>query len=449
MAPRILLIDDDRFARQVYGDALREAGYEVETAADGEAGLEALSRAQGTAGHVDVVILDMLLPGMDGHAVLSEARRIDPDVGVVVISALDRVDSAVRAIKAGAFDYLLKPVNSETLRIVVQRCLELRELLRENEGLKAHLALSQAGARITSDTERGQVYRHLVDALLGHTRAHRVLVVAEEEDRPVTLADAGEGPPAEALLPSPVVLQTVAGSPGFHEISLHEGHAVASALPEVESPTAVLLVSQSPLGETDLGRASFLLRHAAQALAALRRLEAAQELAYEDDLTGLYNARYLDRALDEALERAHSMGVPFSVLFLDLDHFKAVNDRYGHLAGSHLLAEVARVLKACIREDDKAVRYGGDEYVVLLPETRADAALRIAERIRQQVASHRFVLPNGEEVAVTVSIGVAAHPEHALNKEGILDQADAALYRGKRSRRNVVFLAGGEDAAQA
>ena len=441
MPRRVLLIDDDRFARQVYGDALRGAGYAVETAEDGEHGLEALARGQKAGQAFDVVVLDMLLPGMDGLTVLAEVRRIDPDVGVVVITALDRVDSAVRAIKAGAYDYLLKPVNSETLSIAVERAIELRSLLRENEGLKAHLALMEAGARLTSDLDRERVARRLVDALLAHTGAERVLVLGREDGRLVTLADGGEGPPAEALRPSPEALGRLAAAEGVEPVPLDAGGALGAAIPPGAAEATVLLFSNAPFGEEDRLRAAFLLRHAAQALETAGHLESARELAFEDDLTGLYNARYLDSALDELLERSHSLGAPFSVLFLDLDHFKIINDRYGHLAGSELLKEVAVLLRQSIREDDRAIRYGGDEYVVLLPETPAEMALQVAERIRSRIAAHGFSLGGEESAHITVSIGVASYPLHAVEKTALLDLADRALYRGKRAHRNVVYLA--------
>ena len=162
-----------------------------------------------------------------------------------------------------------------------------------------------------------------------------------------------------------------------------------------------------------------------------------EDLAYLDDLTRLYNARYLDEALEREL---HGKG-PFSLLFLDLDHFKSVNDTHGHLVGSKLLVEAARVVKSCTRDQDVVARWGGDEYVVLLRETDSGGALKVAERIRRTVESHSFLAREGYGLGVTVCIGVASHPEHGVDRRTLLDLADRAMYRGKRTSRNVVYVA--------
>ena len=126
---------------------------------------------------------------------------------------------------------------------------------------------------------------------------------------------------------------------------------------------------------------------------------------------------------------------------MDLDHFKAVNDQHGHLSGSRLLVEVARVLRSCVRDEDVVVRYGGDEYVVLLVGIDSGGGLKVAERIRRAIEDHRFLSREGARVRVTASIGLASFPEHAGSKAEILDFADRAMYRGKRSTRNVVYMA--------
>jgi two-component system, cell cycle response regulator len=118
-----------------------------------------------------------------------------------------------------------------------------------------------------------------------------------------------------------------------------------------------------------------------------------------------------------------------------------VNDEYGHLSGSRLLVEVARVLRSCVRDEDVVVRYGGDEYVVLLVGIDSGGGLKVAERIRRAIEDHRFLSREGSRVRVTASIGLASYPEHARSKGEILDLADRAMYRGKRSSRNVVYMA--------
>ena len=186
---------------------------------------------------------------------------------------------------------------------------------------------------------------------------------------------------------------------------------------------------------------NFFQRQARLALINAERSAQAQSLIYIDDLTKLYNGRYLNVVLDREMKRSERYRNFFCVLFMDIDFFKRVNDAHGHLVGSRVLVEVGTVLRACVRDSDTVVRYGGDEFVVLLVETNADEAMIVAERMRRMVEAEAFVKEGGLEVRLTISIGIAAFPEHATTKQNLLTLADQAMYRGKESTRNVVYLA--------
>ncbi len=186
---------------------------------------------------------------------------------------------------------------------------------------------------------------------------------------------------------------------------------------------------------------NFFHRQVRFALLNAERGAQAQNLIYIDDLTKLYNSRYLNVVLDRELKRSERYRNFFSVLFMDLDFFKRVNDAHGHLVGTRVLVEAGQVLKQCVRETDTVVRYGGDEFVVLLVETKADEALVVAERMRRMVEQMSFGNELGLDLRLTISIGIAAFPEHALTKQHLLNLADQAMYRGKDSTRNVVYLA--------
>lgn len=159
-----------------------------------------------------------------------------------------------------------------------------------------------------------------------------------------------------------------------------------------------------------------------------------------DDLTRLYNLRYLHQALEAEIRRARRYGTSVSVVFMDLDGFKQVNDRYGHRTGSLTLAEVARVVTWSVREADLVARYGGDEFVVILPETSARRAVQVAERVRSRIERHVF---GGDslQIALTACFGVACYPEHASETGRLMELADAAMYRAKQSKKNAVRLA--------
>src|SRR5262245_63527185 len=160
-----------------------------------------------------------------------------------------------------------------------------------------------------------------------------------------------------------------------------------------------------------------------------------------DDLTRLYNVRYLYQTLDAELRRARRYGSAVSVVFMDLDGFKTVNDAYGHRAGSATLTEVAQVITKTVRDSDFIARYGGDEFVLMLPETPAKRALHMAERVRQRIAGHRFKGGVGADIYLTASFGVASFPEHATQAEKLIELADAAMYEAKQRNKNNVKLA--------
>lgn len=160
-----------------------------------------------------------------------------------------------------------------------------------------------------------------------------------------------------------------------------------------------------------------------------------------DDLTRLYNVRYLYQTLEGEIRRARRYGSAVSVVFMDLDGFKTVNDVYGHRAGSATLTEVAEVITRSVRESDFVARYGGDEFVLMLPETPAERGLQMAERVRLRIAGHRFRGGVGADIYLTASFGVASFPEHDTQAEKLIELADAAMYEAKQRDKNNVRIA--------
>ncbi|MBI3990478.1 MAG: diguanylate cyclase [candidate division NC10 bacterium] len=155
-----------------------------------------------------------------------------------------------------------------------------------------------------------------------------------------------------------------------------------------------------------------------------------------DDLTTAYNRRYLELYLDEEIERARRFCRPFSILFFDLDHLKTINDKYGHLCGSQVLREVATLLQGRLRRIDKIFRFGGDEFVITLPETDSQGAFRVAQRLRRALRGHRFLIQEGVRTAITASFGIATYPYDGTTKEGLIRHADAAMYQVKETTRD-------------
>ncbi|HSP82061.1 MAG TPA: diguanylate cyclase [Myxococcaceae bacterium] len=435
---RILLLDDERLARTLYGDVLRGAGHEVTAVASIPETKEALAR-----GPYDIVVTDFILPEGGGMDVLHYTKERYPDTEVLVITGLDKVAPAVHAIKSGAAEYLVKPVAPEVLEHAVRRALATRSLLQENASLRRHVSLLETGQRISTTLDRQQLASITGAALQSWASASAVLLFERDTaGQPRLLGTEGLSSPEQAALLSWLAphlesreTQRLEGAPGPWPYAL--------SLPALEGEellgSAVLLFPTLP-PERIAEATSFLTNCLALALRTLGRFAEVEDLAYLDDLTHLFNLRYLHRVMDREVKNAqHTQGV-FSVLFMDLDSFKSINDTHGHLVGSQLLVEAAHILRGCVRDQDVVARYGGDEYVVLLRGTDSGGALRVAERIRHTLETHRFLAREGFALALTTSIGVASFPEHARDKASLLELADRALYQGKRTR-NTVCLA--------
>ncbi|MDP1824685.1 MAG: diguanylate cyclase [Archangium sp.] len=442
---QILLVDDEKVARSLYSDFLAGAGHEVTAVGSVAEAKEALAKTR-----FALLVTDLILPQSDGMALLQYVRSTQPDVEVLVITALDKVEPAVRAIKSGAADYLVKPVQPEVLAHAVNRALTQHTLLKENEALRTHVALLEAGQRIATTLERDHLFEATASAFQSMCAADAVVVFVKEAGGQLELASfqGFADVPREPV--EKQTLQIVREAVGKidragQEIAIEDlGFDTAFLVPVYEGDAmygAVLLFFRDDISDAGVSGAPFLARHLGLALKNLGKFAAVEDLVYLDDLTHLFNSRYLQLVLDKEFKSQATNDKPFALAFLDLDYFKSINDTHGHLVGSKLLVEVARVLKNCVRDNDIVCRWGGDEYVLLLRGTDSGGALKVAERIRRSIESHRFLAREGFSLSISTCIGIASYPEHAQDQETLVDLADRAMYRGKKGTRNIIYMA--------
>ena len=226
-----------------------------------------------------------------------------------------------------------------------------------------------------------------------------------------------------ACKPSSIISVPVSGKNGVYGV-LEVLNLKPSALPFTQRDTELL------------GK---LAGHVAIAIEKIKLQQKLEDLVVTDDLTNLFNTRYLNRSIESEIARSERYGLSVSLIFMDIDHFKDINDNFGHLVGSKLLVEVGQILIRELRNIDVVARYGGDEFVLVLPQTTLTNAINIAERLRKAIARAPFLASEGLSLKLTASFGVAAYPDSAKSKEELLRLADESMYRVKNRTRNGVY----------
>jgi diguanylate cyclase (GGDEF)-like protein len=443
--PTILVVDDESFFRKVFSDILAEEGrYHIETAASGVAALKRLETR-----NFDIILSDLVMPEISGLDLLRRTRNLIPPPEVILATSNASVEMAVKALKNGARDYLLKPCPPDQLKHIVRTCLEQRRLLDENCLLRDQIRLYQQGQILATQLDVSTLLHDSLHALLHELGTGRACAFFSE-DGSVTMTTVNPQmtePEARAL--SHALVPRIAN---MSRVCMLYGKDIADheALPadlrslwilplKAEKDFRGAIILCNPAG-ADLpvdfpeGALSFLAEQIALGFRNACQYEGARGLIYTDDLTGLYNYRFLQVALAQEVRRAERYGLEFTVAFIDLDMFKGVNDRHGHLVGSDLLKQVAAQLKTCIRDADMLFRYGGDEFTALLIETGSEGAKIVSERFRKTVEDLEYVTDQGEICRLTATVGYATYPRHAKTQAELIDLADKAMYQGKLDR---------------
>lgn len=234
-------------------------------------------------------------------------------------------------------------------------------------------------------------------------------------------------------------LYVIDGTHGLLLVPLKSGEDLIGVL-------RIPIPAGAQLSEPRLADLRRYLRLLLQVLGSVYMQTRSHDLAMRDDLTKSFNRRFFESYLDEEIERSRRYGGFFSIIFLDLDDLKSVNNRHGHLVGSRTLQEVAKRILGAVRGIDKVVRFGGDEFCVILPQTDFEQAAAVANRIRKSLTAGKFFIEPDIEVSISASFGIASYPTHAITKEDLIRRADLAMYRVKSTTKNAVGIATVEDA---
>ncbi|EJL26485.1 diguanylate cyclase (GGDEF) domain-containing protein [Caulobacter sp. AP07] len=449
MSARILVVDDIEANVRLLEAKLSAEYYQVSTANDGPTAL-----AMAADELPDVILLDVMMPGMDGFTVCKKLKE-DPvtrHIPVVLVTALDGRADRIQGLEAGASDFLTKPIDDVMLFARVRSLTRFKlviDELRQREASGRRMGVI-AGAASRLDGLGGRVL--IVDD--NERQAQRVAAELAVEHRPVIESD-----PAKAQISAggPVDLIIInAAAKGFDGLrfaaSLRSDERTRHLpiLAMVDPDERPRLVKALEIGINDIlprpidpqelsARVKTQIQRKRYTDYLRQNLDHSLELAVTDQLTGLHNRRYMSGQLDSLVKRAALGGDPVAALLIDIDHFKKINDGFGHDVGDEVLREFALRLASNVRAIDLPCRYGGEEFTVIMPDTQLADALRIAERIRMHVSGSPFRVAHGSELlTVTISIGVSATSGPNDTPETLLKRADEAVYEAKASGRNAV-----------
>ncbi len=454
MTARILVVDDILANVRLLEAKLTAEYFDVVTAMNGLDALEAIQRTK-----PDIVLLDVMMPGIDGIEV---CKRIKADaatqhIPVVMVTALDQPEDRVRGLEAGADDFLTKPVNDISLFCRIKSLVRLKMLTDELRvrSVSGH----NAGLLSSDDYREGDTGGHILLVDPKDSSAERIVASFEPGHRITRVNAIHEATEAATETDEPYELVVV-----NFDREHYDGLRLCSLLKSTEGTrqTPILVIvdpddQASLLRALDMGVNDYLMRPIdkqelkARVSTQIRRyryterlrnsVKASIEMSITDPLTGLYNRRYLETHLNHLIEHYINRGKALSVVSVDVDFFKAINDTHGHDVGDKVLKELATRLRANTRSVDLCCRVGGEEFIMVLPNTATDLSSRIAERLRRAIASKSFDCGLSQLVPVTASVGVAnlQGPDDTLEK--LLKRADQALYTAKNEGRNRVIIA--------
>ena len=467
---KILVAEDSPTTRHILSFLFTKNGYEVITAKDGVEAIRLLADTM-----PDLVITDRSMPKKDGLTLVAEIKHSSRfrHIPVLMVTSTHKREDLLQALSAGVNDYLIKPFDESELllragvhlltkrlydEIAEERAKQAEINRRQGRLLQEITLLSQMGQAFQRCREEDELHTAIADSLARlFPSAEGMLRLLEQNSMDWrTVVHWGTGP-AEAEAPPqaahcPALITGSAHSSNTDDpsmpcaCSIHWSTCIPLTVQGKKLGLLQLLHRQSDSEDIDHGGAWPLLstaaEHVALALDNQRLQESLRQQSIRDPLTGLFNRRHMEASLDREFARATRLQAPLSIIMLDVDHFKRFNDTYGHAAGDVVLKALGALLNEHTRQEDIACRFGGEEFVIIMPGAGEEDATKRAESIRHQVETKVHLEFGGKELPpFTISLGVSAWPQNQGPPQALLSHADTALYQAKNSGRNRVAVA--------
>jgi len=462
----VLIIDDDLVIKTMLEDILQDNDYTTVHAMSGSDGLRVLEEVK-----PDIILLDIEMPGMSGIDVCQKIRKLPLNnrPSIIMVSGTSDTNTIVNTFRQGADDFIVKPFNELELIARIEAQSKLRKFYRSLEEKNRELELIRDITKTVSKSlDSGEILYSVVKKTAEFIHATRCSIVLIGENDEAYIVASHESPTIrdlkidlkkypelkKALLTrEPLVIEDMGSDPILADVKdliqniAHESLLVIPIIWEEDMLGTLILrtrrtdksftADERNLCQIIANSAYHPLRKAKIFEDLTAEKEHLKKLAITDQLTGLYNHDFFYNRLDDEFNRAVRYDVPLSLIMIDLDNFKMVNDTYGHPVGDKVLRSVAGLLRKTVRKTDSVARYGGEEFSVILPHTSLEGARDEAERIREVVASHSYV--GLIDTVISISAGVASYPNETILSSGdLVNLADNALYEAKNSGKNRV-----------
>lgn len=455
----VLVVDDEPVFRLAVIRVLEKGGCRVTGCDSAEEALEVLAKSR-----FDVAFVDLRLPGMVGTDLMARIRSDWPDVDVIVISAFASLETAIEAVRQGAFDYLLKPLRDVYALIpVLNRLKEKQRIQADHRRLMHDLqrrtreveAVGHWARRLSESLSITHVQREAVAGLSDLCGGAKTALLLSDSDGTMRCVATH---PHDEVCDDSIPPDVLENPDDPHSLMAQEevlglaekcvGAPLGKIFPlAMRNDRYGILATSREAGQLSDDAAYMFIDHASSGIARALQYRRMSESTYRDGLTGLFNRTYVNERLVDEIARCRRYERPLSLLFLDVDLFKQVNDTCGHACGDEVLMALAALLRTNsnsaqtpTRAGDIPARWGGDEFIVILPETTIEGARVRAERIRASMAE--LPPPEGMTGPTTVSVGVASFPANANDAPTLVDAADQALYAAKNAGRDRVIVVG-------
>jgi diguanylate cyclase (GGDEF)-like protein len=462
----ILIVDDDKILCEHLKAGLDDTEYGVTAVSRASDAIDAIKKKK-----FNLVLMDLVLPDIQGSALMRTMSNHSPETSFIVFTGFATISSAIEALKIGAYDYIMKPFDIDHLKLVIKRGLEKQRLTVKNRELIERLEKEKVKLEIILDAYNkiGSIFN--LDELSDFVTARAMQIVEAERSSLLVLDEktgelvltGGHGIGREklrilrvrlgemisgwvAMEGQALLVKDVDTDPrvkrsqkasyktrSFISLPLKSDKHVLGVINVTDKIAAAHVFT-----DDDLKYLQLLAHQTVTQIENIRLCERLSSLAVTDSLTGVFNHRYFQEQLNHEMLRSRRYGEKLSLIIFDIDAFKSYNDKYGHLEGDMVLKQVAETAVRCTRKVDMVCRYGGDEFIVLLPSTGPAGAKAVAEKIRASIEGIEIMLKGNKRfIKVTISGGVAAYKE-GMDRDELLNAADRLMYKAKSAGGNSV-----------